>query len=108
MWMSEVEMNVWMRGPRCVLDRTPRGVDVGLVGARETADRRALDVARDRLDGLEVAGRGDREARLDHVDAEARELLRDLDLLLGVQRDPGRLLPVAQRRVEDLDPVLAD
>ena len=55
---------------------------------------------------LEVARRGDREARLDHVDAQARELLRDLDLLLRVQRDAGRLLAVPQRRVEDVDPVL--
>ena len=60
----------------------------------------------DRLDGLEVAGRGDREAGLDHVHAEAGELLRDLDLLLRVQRDARGLLAVAQRRVEDVDPVL--
>ena len=38
---------------------------------------------------------------LDHVDAQARELLGDLELLLRVQRDPGRLLAVTQRRVED-------
>ena len=89
-----------------ILDRAPGGVDVGLVGAGEAADDRALDLARDRLDGLEVAGRGDREAGLDHVDAQPRELLGDLELLLGVQRDPGRLLAVAKRRVEDVDPVL--
>src|SRR5262249_48116065 len=89
-----------------VLDRTPGGVDVRLVRAREPADRRPLDVARDLLHGLEVTGRGDREAGLDHVDAEPRELLRNLDLLLRVERDPRRLLAVAQRRVEDVDPVL--
>jgi hypothetical protein len=65
-----------------------------------------VDVAGDRLDGLEVAGRGDREPGLDHVHAEASELLRDLDLLLRVQGDAGRLLAVPQRRVEDVDPVL--
>ena len=54
-----------------------------------------------RLDGLEVAGRGDREAGLDDVDAQARELVGDLELLAGVERDAGRLLAVAQRRVED-------
>ena len=106
MWMSEVEMKVWMRGPRGVLDRVPGGVDVGLVGAREAADHRALDLAGDRLHRLEVAGRGDREAGLDHVHAEPGELLGDLHLLLGVQRDARRLLAVAQRRVEDVDPVL--
>ena len=56
-------------------------------------------------DRLEVAGRGDREAGLDHVDAQPRELLGDLDLLGGVQRDPGRLLAVSQRGVEDVDAV---
>ena len=108
MWMSEVEMKVWMRGRCRLLDRPPGGVDVGLVGAGEAADDRPLDPSRDRLDGLEVAGRGDREAGLDHVDAQPRELLGDLDLLGGVQRDPGRLLAVAQRGVEDVDAVGVD
>ena len=62
---------------------------------------RALDLAGDRLHGLEVAGRGDREAGLDDVDAQARELLGDLELLGRVERDARRLLAVAQRRVED-------
>ena len=88
---------------RRVLDRAPRGVDVGLVSAGETADHGALHASRDRLDGLEVAGRGDREARLDHVDAQSCELLGDLDLLLGVQRDARGLLAVPQRRVKDVD-----
>ncbi len=98
-------MKVWMRGRCRVLDRPPGGVDVGLVGAGQAADHRALDVAGDRLDRLEVAGRGDREAGLDHVDPQARQLLGDLDLLAGVQRDAGRLLAVAQCRVEDVDAV---
>ena len=59
------------------------------------------DLAGDRLNGLEVARRGDREAGLDDVDAEPRELVRDLELLGRVQRDARRLLAVAQRRVED-------
>ena len=64
-----------------------------------------LDLPGDRLDGLEVAGRGDREPGLDDVDAEARELMGDLELLGRVQRDAGRLLAVAQGRVEDQDAV---
>ena len=63
-----------------------------------TGPRTAL---RDRLHRLEVALAGNREAGLDHVDAEARELLGDLELLGDVERDAGRLLAVAQRRVED-------
>ena len=38
-----------------VLDRPPGGVDIRLVGPREATDHRALDRARDRLNGLEVA-----------------------------------------------------
>ena len=98
-------MNVWMRGRSASLIALHAASMSGLVRARQAADHRALDLARDRLDRLEVAGRGDREAGLDHVDAQARELLGDLELLLRVQRDPGRLLAVAQRRVEDVDPV---
>ena len=49
--------------------------------------------------------RGDRESSLDHVDAEPRELLRDLQLLGRVQRDARRLLAVSQGGVKDDDPV---
>ena len=105
MWMSDVEMNVWMRG-RALSRTASRGaLDVRRVGASEAGDDRALDLAGDRLDGLEVAGRGDREAGLDDVDAEARELVGDLELLARVERDARRLLAVAQCRVEDDDPV---
>ena len=81
MWMSDVEMNVWMRGRSRVADRLPRAIDVGGVGAGQAADDGPVDLAGDRLDRLEVAGRGDREAGLDDVDAEARELVGDLELL---------------------------
>ena len=87
--------------PRGVLDRVPGGVDVGDMRPREPGDHGSLDPARDLLDRFEVPGRGDREPGLDHVDPQPRELLRDLQLLLGVEADPGRLLAVAQRRVED-------
>ena len=56
-------MNVWIRGRCGVLDRVPRRVDVGHVGARKAGDHRAFDRAGDLLHGLEVARRGDREAR---------------------------------------------
>ena len=91
-------MDAWPFG---VLERSPGGVDVTGEGASESRDHRPVDVARDALDGLEVAGRSDREAGLDHVHAQTRELLRDLELLLRVQRDARRLLAVTQRRVED-------
>ena len=84
-----------------VAHRLPRALDVGRVGAGQAGDDRSMDLAGDRLHGLEVAGRGDREAGLDDVDAQARELVGDLELLGRVERDARRLLAVAQRRVED-------
>ena len=91
--------------PLGVPDRLPGGLDVLLGRARQTADHGAFDLSRDRLHRLEVAGRGDREAGLDHIDAQPRELVGDLQLFLLVQRDSRRLLAVAQGRVEDLDAV---
>ena len=37
-----------------ILDRSPRGIDVGSLGAREPGDHRALDRARDALHRLEI------------------------------------------------------
>src|SRR5262249_38996229 len=53
----------------------------------------------------EIVLAGDREAGLDDVDAEGVELAGHADLLLEVHAATGRLLAVAQRRVEDGDPV---
>ena len=89
-----------------VAHRVRRPLDVGGVRTSEAGDDRSVDVARDRLDGFEVTRRGDREARLDHVHAEPGELVRDLQLLGRVERDPRGLLPVSQRGVEDDDPVV--
>ena len=94
-------MNVWMRGRAA--SRTAfqaASMSATCVRARPAITGPST-LARDRLHRLEVARRGDREAGLDHVDAEPRELLGDLQLLLRVQRDARRLLAVAQRRVED-------
>ena len=81
MWMSDVEMNVWMRGRSA--SRTAshaRSMSAAWARARP-AMTGPCDLAGDRLHRLEVAGRGDREAGLDHVDAQARELMGDLELL---------------------------
>ena len=91
--------------PRGLAHRLPRALDVGGVGAGQPRDHRAVDLSRDRPHGLEVARRGDREAGLDDVDPEPRELVGDLELLGRVEADARRLLPVAQGGVEDEDPV---
>ena len=64
-----------------VAHRLGRALDVGGVGAGQARDDRAVHLPRDRPYGLEVTRRGDRESSLDHVDAEPRELLGDLQLL---------------------------
>ena len=80
-------------------------LDVRRVGAGQAGDDRAVHLAGDRAYRLEVTRRRDRKSSLDHVHAEPRELLGDLQLLGRVQRDARRLLAVSQRRVEDDDPI---
>ena len=86
-----------------VAHRLPRPVHVLERGPGEPRDDRAAHGLGDRLDGFEVTVAGDREAGLDDVDPEARELVGDLELLADVQRDAGRLLAVPEGRVEDQD-----
>ena len=86
-------------------DRLDGALGVAVLAPRERRDRDpALGLLGDPADRLEVAGRGGREAGLDHVHLEPRELARDLELLRGGQAGAGRLLAVAQGRVEDPDP----
>ena len=85
---------------RRALDRRGGGVDVLLQRPREGADRRGFHGVRNRLDGGEIARRGDRESRFHHVDAERFELERHAHLLVVVHRVSGRLFAVAERRVE--------
>ena len=91
-------------GALCVGERLRSGLDVLPTGAAERRHRGTAGGASDGPDSLEIAGRGHREAGLDHVDSEELELVRDLDLLVRLQRDARRLLAVAKRGVEDCDP----
>jgi hypothetical protein len=96
------EKHVDARVP-CVADRFPRSVDVLVGCARQSGDLRPLHGLGDLADSLEIPDRGDREPRLDDVDLEPGELLGDLELLFGVERDARRLLAVAQGGIEDED-----
>ena len=87
------------------LERLAAGLDVLRPAAAERRDLGALHRVGDRLDRLEIPGGGDREAALDDVDAELFELERHAHLLGRVHAAARRLLAVAQRRVEDRDPV---
>jgi hypothetical protein len=77
-----------------VAHRLPGGVDVGSATARaRPAITGPFTSLRDLGDRLEVAGRWSREARLDDVDVQPRELLRDLELLLEGEPDAGDCSP---------------
>src|SRR4029077_20978910 len=83
------------------LQRLGRALDVAGRRTGERRDHRTADAVGDLADGLELALRRDREAGLEDVDLQPRELLGDLDLLGLGQRDPGSVLPVAQGGIED-------
>ena len=88
-----------------VLHSLPGAVDVLLVAPGQAADDRAGDLGGDGPHGLEIAHRGDREARLDDIDAQPRKGPGHLELLGQVHARARRLLAVAQGGVEDADPV---
>lgn len=74
--------------------RLPRGVDVLAVGPSQGADRRRAHAVGlrhllgDAPNRLGVVGRGGREAGLDHVHAEGREGVGDVQLLAWAERHP--------------------
>ena len=103
-WMSEVEMNTCRYGRSATrIASTARWGSPSRQRASAATAIAALRLAGDPLHGLEIARRGGREAGLDHVDLEAHQLARDLELLGSRQAGAGSLLAVAQGRVEDAD-----
>src|SRR5262245_49465606 len=92
-----------------VLHRFPAAVDVGQAHSGEAANGWAVlqrpDLPSHLARRLEILVRRDREARLDHVDPEPRQLARELELLHGVHGEARRLLAVPQRGIEDDDAV---
>lgn len=95
--------------PLGMLNRLPRGSNVLLVAPREATDDGNVagvidgvpDLGGDHLDGLEVVLGGGGEAGLDDVDAELRELARDVEFLLGGHGSSRGLLAVAEGGVKD-------
>src|SRR5438105_1092199 len=78
--------------------------DVGFARPGEAADDRTFrgsHFRRDRVHRVPVTRRRRGKARLDHVDAEPRELSGNFELLWRRHRTSGRLLAVPQRRIED-------
>src|SRR6188508_2245992 len=82
---------------------TDARTEVGRHRPREAPDLRPQAGLGDQPDRVPVVLRDAREPGLDPVDAEVVEEPRDLELLLRVEHDADRLLPVAQRRVVEPD-----
>ena len=82
------------------------GVEVLAARPRERRDGGSAHGRCDCAHAFEVAGRGDREPRLDHVDPERVERVGDLHLLVGREGDARRLLAVSQGGVENRDPAV--
>ena len=95
-------MKVWMRGPLGVLQRLGGALHVQRAAARQRGHLRPRELAADRVDGFEIAFGGDREAGLQNVHAEFHQLARHPQLLGHGHAAAGRLLAVAQRRVENV------
>jgi 2-polyprenyl-3-methyl-5-hydroxy-6-metoxy-1,4-benzoquinol methylase len=104
--VARVDEHVDARARRAA-QRLARRLDVAGHGARQGADARVAHVLRDAAHRGELLGRARREAGLDHVDAQALELLRDAQLLLPGHRRTRALLAVAERGIEDDQPFLA-
>ena len=91
--------------PRRGLQRLGGLLDVGARAARQPRDDRPLHLAGDGLHRFEVAARGGRESGLDHVHAQIGQRPRHPQLLGLRHAAAGRLLAVAQGRVEYQDSI---
>ena len=85
------------------LQRLPGAVDVGRLGARQTADRRPFDLVGNRPDRFKVAGGAIGETGFDNIDPQPHQLFGDRELFLDVHAGAGRLLSVPKGGIENLN-----
>jgi hypothetical protein len=102
---GEVEMKVWMRPRRACFTASPARSISFMPARARPADRGVLDALGNGRDRLEIAIRGDGEARLDDVDAQFVEQVGHLQLFLKGHGRAGALLAVAQGGVENQNAV---
>ncbi len=84
-----------------MLQRLPGPVDILEVGPAQTGDLRPLDRFGDLLDRFEIADRSDRETGLHDIDVHLFQLVGDAQFFFDIHAGAGRLLPVAQGRIEN-------
>ena len=90
---------------RGVLHRFSGAINVELAGTRQSANHRLLDALGDLGNGVKVALRGDREARLDDIHPHRLEEIGHLQFFLEGHGGAGALLPITERRIENEDAV---
>jgi hypothetical protein len=97
MWTGLVAMKTWIRD---------RGAPATASAAASTSSGvvRASEATVGRSTARATARTPSNSPGLDDVDSEPLELPRDRRLLVRAQRDPRRLLAIAQRGIEDGDP----
>ena len=79
-----------------------RSVYIFLARARERGYAAAFNFCGYGARRIQVAGRSDRETRFEDIDAKLFDLVGKLQFFLAIHRKAGRLLAVAQSRVENL------
>ncbi len=82
-------------------------LDIFAAGAGKGGDARAAHLAADAADGGKVAGRRDREAGLDDIDAQGFERMGHAQLFRGGHAAARGLFAVAQRGIEEENAILA-
>src|SRR5262249_39510727 len=88
-----------------IAQRLGRELDVFEVATGKSTDRRALHLARHRVDRLPIAARGGRKSSFDHINTQLGKRARHTKLLWLRHAASRRLLAIAQRGVEDQYPV---
>ena len=82
------------------------GLDIGLRGTGQSTNDRTVFTTHllgNSLNGREVAGTRKRETGLDHIDAQAGQLLSDRQLLLKIETGAWRLFTIPKGGVKNQD-----
>ena len=93
--------------PLRLLQGLPGAIDVVVVAPGQAANRRPVHLPGNHLHRLEIPWRGDGKTGLDDVHAKFLEGVGDFQLFSQVHARAGRLLAVAQGRVENNQAVVA-
>ena len=85
--------------------RFPCPINILLTGTSQTCHLRVFYNARNFSHRFKVTIGRDGKSGLDHINAHAIEQLRDFELFFEGHRRTGGLLPIAQGRIKNNDPI---